>query len=306
LTEPETRRPIPTDTGAQQHHVGSTDHAIQNNHNPAGQLGLLLFFASSDPVRHRIPFPSRAAGIPSTHATMAFRVSPSVALLVVFSLMAVAHCVPLKAAELTTTTTASSAAEVDAVSEGEGLPLPLPYSEESLVSDAVSGDEEVPREEEEVVVEPVAEPDPDRSHPGSDGEEELTAKEQIDDDDDEEKKTRKNHGGDKEEKKKRKKRHDCDGKDKKEKKTKTKRPQSSNDEEEEEEEKMKKKIHRHHHVERKKTKKLTPHHDKIDDSDDEDEQEKKEKRWRKAISRSMFGHGRRSQREEAAKDEVNN
>ncbi|XP_039786900.1 protein PXR1-like [Panicum virgatum] len=212
---------------------------------------------------------------------MAFRVSPSVALLIVFSLMAVAHCVPLKAAELTTTTIASSAAEVDAVSEGEGVPLPLPYSEESLVSDVVSGDEEVPRE---VAVEPVAEPDPDRSHPGSDGEEELTAKEQIDDDDDddEEKKTRKNHGGDKEEKKKRKKRHDCDGKDKKEKKTKTKTKT------------------------KKKTKKLTPHHDKIDDSDDEDEQEKKEKRWRKAISRSMFGHGRRSQREEAAKDEVNN
>ncbi|PVH65989.1 hypothetical protein PAHAL_1G119800 [Panicum hallii] len=250
---------------------------------------------------------------------MAFRVSANVALLIVFSLMAVAHCVPHEA-ELATDASAAAvtAAEVDAVSDGEGLLL-LPYSDDSVVYDAVSGDGEVPGKE--VVVEPVAEPDPDRSHLDSDGEEELTAmklategqqqddektKKQIDGDEDEdeeeeEEKTRKNnHGGVKEEKKKRKKHHDCDGKEKK----KTKGHHKSNDEEEEEEEKTKKKIQRHHHVRKTKTKKLT-HHNK-NDSDDEEEQEKKEKRWRKAISRSMFGHGRRSQREEAAKEEVNN
>ncbi|PUZ75038.1 hypothetical protein GQ55_1G115600 [Panicum hallii var. hallii] len=249
---------------------------------------------------------------------MAFRVSANVALLIVFSLMAVAHCVPHEA-ELATDASAAAvtAAEVDAVSDGEGLLL-LPYSDDSVVYDAVSGDGEVPGKE--VVVDPVAEPDPDRSHLDSDGEEELTAmklategqqqddektKKQIDGDEDEdeeeEEETRKNnHGGVKEEKKKRKKHHDCDGKEKK----KTKGHHKSNDEEEEEEEKTKKKIQRHHHVRKTKTKKLT-HHNK-NDSDDEEEQEKKEKRWRKAISRSMFGHGRRSQREEAAKEEVNN
>ncbi|CAL5059059.1 unnamed protein product [Urochloa decumbens] len=238
---------------------------------------------------------------------MALRASAAaMALFLLLSLMAVAHCavVPLEEAAGGLATKASSSA-----ADGEEGLLRLPSREDSAVPDDV---DTVEKE----AVEPVAEPDPDRSNPESDhygGVEELTAEklsiegqedeekteEQIHDDehDQEEKKGKKHHGG--------------DGKGKKKEKTTKKHHQSDG---EEDDEKTKKQVHRHRHrVEKEKTKKRPCHHknrsnDDGDSDDEDDEHEKKEKRrWRKkAVGRSIFGHGRRSQREEAAKEEVKN
>ncbi|OEL28207.1 hypothetical protein BAE44_0010774 [Dichanthelium oligosanthes] len=235
---------------------------------------------------------------------MALRVSATMALSLLFSLIAVAHCAPLAT---NASSVAIPAAEVHAIPDEQGI-LRLPSSDDSVMSDAVVREGEVPGEEE--AVKHVAEPDPDRSLEGQQGDEKTKEPADGDDEEDEleeiKKKTKKDH----DEKKKSKKDHGCDGKGKKEKKAKKKHHQSNGEEEVEEEKKTKKQIHRHHRVEEETKKRL--HHNKNkdnngNDSDDEDEKEKKAKRWRKAISsRSMFGHGRRSQREEAATEETKN
>ncbi|KAF8748976.1 hypothetical protein HU200_012772 [Digitaria exilis] len=278
--------------------------SLQINHLPARSSSLPPIQSTISPRRN----PKHTRYTAPSHATMALRVRSAVALCLLFSLIAVAHCVPPEEAAGDLATDASAAAVTLA-----------PDEEEDILRFGLALEGEAPmeekKEEEEMVVNPVAEPDPDRSHPDSEQADEK--KEQIDADEDEdeaeeeeeeeEKKTKKKNL-DKDEKKEKaknkRKKHGC--KEKKEKKIK-KHDEQSNDGEGEEEEKAKKQIHRHHRVEKEKTKKWAHHNSGDDDSDDEDEQEKKARRWRKAISRrSRFGHGRRSQREESQTEEVKN